>query len=308
MSKRKHAKVWALPAEYWQDKQYVSGESISPNAVGTYYASSLEYGCLCTPQILNAGDLVAPAYDDLRSVFKPKKSYGTFGALLADEDQNDYQLEVSRQVVELPTVSDVQAVSDSLSAEMILSDIEELGLVYTATDGSKISYKDALQMMHSWRSHNDTIQRRITDLVKDQGYAPEIRNGKIVPKKYPDYLIEEISHLARQKKSVTGFNLKITWVGKHTISLDENYVSCSSTQTELDELIRRVNYKRKKTHLQGTVRAGSVIVPIQTREQLQTVIAALKKLVERPTLSTWPSRVFKSWIPLERVVREKDPD
>lgn len=306
MATKRKSQYWALPLDKCEGKSLKSGEEFDRKMVGMYYGSSLEYGEVCTPQILNAGDLVAPAYSDLRETFKPKHPYGTFGALLADEEQDQYQLEIKRQVVELPNVESVKEVSDSLSSATIVHSIEELGLYYDCKDGRRISYKEAVQLQASFRSHNDQIQRSIDELVSARGYAPTRVDGKLLYKKFPDSLLSEIADLAKQKKAITGFNLRVSVVGKHTIGIKDNYVECNSSPEEYQELIKRVNYKRKGSYLQGTVRAGTVIIPIQTKNQLKAVIAALKRTELEFQSNLWNSRVRSSYIQLDRISTGQD--
>lgn len=275
--------------------------------VGAYYQSSLEYGISVTPQYSNAGDLVAPVYDDVREALRPSRPPGTFGALKSDYADTAFSFEAGRSIIELPTLEDTLAVADSISnatgyGPTMAGKDHKTGyssLTYQCKDGSKITYEQAVQLQASFKEHNQAIQKQIDDLIEQSGYQPEYRNGRKVSKAYPQELISKIAALASQKKSITGFSLKIQITGKHTIAKQNGYLRSSSTPEQVTEMMSKLHYKDKTSFLQGIVRVGTLNIPIQSVAQLRQVINILKAY-EGLTLNKWPERVRKTHIRLAK--------
>jgi hypothetical protein len=294
---KKNKARWSVPGSYYDpEDKLVNGEEFDPKMVGAYYGSSLEYNYVSTPQYLNAGDLVAPANDEVKRLFKPKRPFGTFGALVKDSEESQYRFESTRTIIELTSVEEIETVSDAISLTSKLIGLEDK-LKYRLTDGVTIGYKEAVQLQASFKEHNLAIQTQIEELIKEKGYQPLFLNNKWVSKKYPDYLLAEIAELASKKKAVTGFNMKIQVVGKHTIAKGGNYVKSSISQDELDSLRKKCLYREKAMYSQGTVRVGTLTIPIQTVEQLKVVKEFLSSLT-RINMKDWPERVRLSQVHL----------
>jgi len=292
---------WALPPGKAKGVDSLSsGEEFSPKMTGAFYASSLEWNLVATPQYLNAGDLVAPRYSEVENIFKPKHPKGTFGSVVSDYDESEYRFDVGRSICELQTVEETVEVADSIGLESgFYARLEEC-VSYTTPSGGRIGYKEAVALQASFREHNNRIQRQIEDLVIERGYGPRSINGKTVRQKYPEALVSEIAKLASQKKAITGFNLKIQVVGKHTIAKGRNYVQSSISDEDLASLRRRLDYLDKTNYVQGNVRVGTVVVPIQSVLQLKRVKELLLEC-GHTIPSRWPERVQASCIGLVRV-------
>lgn len=285
----KKSKKWLLPeGALAQGETCKDGSEMNRAMTGAYYASSLEYSTSVVPQYVNAGDLAAPAYDEVTELFKPAHPYGTFGALISDEDVESYRYQSERQLVEIPTVEVLTKSADALLGMNSATApwITDLGFKYVLKDGTTMDLKEAIRLQGSFKEHNLAIQAKIDSLIKEAGYAPEVRNGKVLHKKFPDDLLSAIANLAKQKKGITGFNMKIQVSGVHTIANADNYVKCSDPDG-LNDLRKKVNYKKKNSFLQGTVRVGTIIVPIQTVEQARRLVSAAKKLYGAKLTPAW---------------------
>lgn len=270
---KKNKKVYAIPFEELTGNELlVDGQEFQPTMVGSYFHSSLEISCCGTPQYSNAGDILAPVHKDVRELMKPKLPYGTFGALIEDDTLDEYRIESGRQLVELPTLEDMTVLETKLSNTFGSQVYEQLDdeFRYQTRDGRQLTLEQAIQEQMSYKEHNDQVQRQIDLLIEERGYAPTYEDGKKRTKKFPDSLLSEIAQLAKQKKSVTGFNIKFQVFGKHTVATHNNYVKCSN-ESQKQELENRVNYRKKGTFLQGNVRMASIIIPIQNIRQLKRI-------------------------------------
>lgn len=306
---KRHKTRYVIPEDMLpMDAVLKDGETpFDAGMVGAYYQSSLEYGISVTPQYSNAGDLVAPVFDDVRKALRPSRPAGTFGALKSDYADTAFSFEAGRSIIELPTLEDTLAVADSISnatgygPTMAGKDPKHgyASLTYQCKDGSKISYEQAVELQASFKEHNQAIQKQIDELIERSGYQPEYRNGRKVSKAYPQELISKIAALASQKKSITGFSLKIQITGKHTIAKQNGYLKSSSTPEQVAEMMSKLHYKDKTSFLQGIVRVGTLNIPIQSVAQLRQVIRILKTY-EGLTLNKWPEHVKKTHIKLEK--------
>lgn len=304
---------WVIPGDKLPDQgelKLADGKnSFEPAMVGAYYGSSLEYNIVVTPQYLNGQDRKCPMEDKLHRIFKPKRPYGTFGSLVKDQNMSEYTFEAGRAIIELIDEDEITQVADSIEraaygAAAIMSD-----LTYTDTSGHKCSYSDAMKEIESYREHNHAIQAKIDAAVKDAGFAKEFRNGRFVSRPYPDYLKDKVTSLAKEKKAFTGLNLKVQIVGKHTIALEENYYKSSISNEELLQLAEKCNYKtsKSKSYKQGTIRLGTMVIPIQTEAQLKTIKKSLGNFWADYVHSSWGQRIKDSCIPLKRETYDSEP-
>lgn len=304
---KRHKTRYAIPDDLVPiDGVLKDGETpFDAGMVGAYYQSSLEYGISVTPQYSNAGDLVAPVFDDVREALRPSRPAGTFGALKSDYADTAFSFEAGRSIIELPTLEDTLKVADSISnatgyGPVMTGNEGQRGyhsLTYQCKDGSMITYEQAVLLQASFKEHNQAIQKEIDKLIEQSGYQPEYRNGRKVSKAYPQELISKIAALAAQKKSVTGFSLKIQITGKHTIAKQNGYLKSSSTPEQVAEMMEKLHYKDKTSFLQGIVRVGTLNIPIQSVAQLKQTIRILKAYGTH-TLNSWPEHVKKSCIQL----------
>lgn len=297
MLKKTHRKKWNLTSLNGTEK-LVNGEPFNSHMIGAYYASSLEYNFVMTPQISNAGNAFAPVEDKVKRLFKPKRPYGTFGSFFDDEeDISEYQLEAGRSLIELKNREEVNQVADSIELAASFPELKErLGKTYTTIDGRKVDYTDMLLEQKSYREGNDQIQKEIDKLIESRGYAPRFVNGKWRNKQYPQSLIDDIKALSSKKWSATGFNIKLEVFGKHTIAKNGNYYMSSASQEELDSLRKSLNYREKTNYSQGNIRVGSCIVPIQTLSQLKIVKDYFTNRIGGFLLDMWDDDIKNSHI------------
>lgn len=299
---KKNKKVYFIPFEMLTGNEVlIDGQEFQPTMVGSFFHSSLEISCCGTPQYSNAGDILAPVHEDVCELMKPKLPYGTFGALIEDDTLNEYRIESGRQLVELPTLEDMSILETKLTKTFGSQVYKVLDdeFKYQTRDGRQLTLQQAIHEQMSYRDHNDQVQRKIDELIEARGYMPTYENGVKRTKKFPDSLLSEIAQLAKQKKSVTGFNIKFQVFGKHTIATHNNYVGCSN-ELKKHELESRVNYRKKGTFLQGNIRMDSIIIPIQSVKQLKRI----KQLLMNNCWSNIEQEIVDRQ--LKRIVLSKD--
>lgn len=281
MSRRKKTK-YCIPEGVVPNGTMLSGNKIEATQIGQVYSSSLEIHLEAKPQFSNAGDLLANLDPEVEKVFKRRFPHGTFGSFLSDYTADEYRLCTAPTVIEIEDKEMATNVANFLDLDyhtQAIKAVEESGIfTYNLKDGHKFNYKQALEYIRGYRAHNSAVQAEIDKFKEEHSLLREYTNdGRKVRKAYTKSQLDHISSLSKRKKSLTGLVVKIDLKGKHTLSTNKDVAFEPVNQEKFDVMVSDADYVEKHSHLRGTIKERSIIVPIQTLAQLKWLINYLSQ-------------------------------